>query len=78
MIAIREARFEELSQILELYLHLHETVVPEESEEMRRTWRKIVSDDDHHLIVCEPDGEGVRLCGLNICCRKRSSKCSTS
>ncbi len=62
MIAIREARFEELSQILELYLHLHETVVPEESEEMRRTWRKIVSDDDHHLIVCEVDEKIVSSC----------------
>ena len=59
---IREARHEDLQQILELYLHLHETVVPEESEELRRAWEKIVSDDDHHLIICEVDGKIVSSC----------------
>ena len=58
---IREARHEDLQQILELYLHLHETVVPEESEELRCAWEKIVSDD-HHLIICEVDGKIVSSC----------------
>ena len=31
---IREARHEELEQILELYLHLHETSVPEQTEHL--------------------------------------------
>lgn len=59
---IREARFEDLSQILELYLHLHETTVPEESEDLRRAWQKIMSDDCHHLLVCEIDGMIVSSC----------------
>lgn len=59
---IREARHEDLQQILELYLHLHETVVPEESEELHCAWEKIVSDDDHHLIICEVDGKIVSSC----------------
>ena len=59
---IREARHEDLQQILELYLHLHETGVPEESEELRCAWEKIVSDDDHHLIICEVDGKIVSSC----------------
>ena len=54
---IREARHEDLQQILELYLHLHETVVPEESENLCCAWQKIMSDDNHHLIVCEEDGK---------------------
>jgi GNAT superfamily N-acetyltransferase len=59
---IREAKNEDLPQILGLYLYLHETAVPEESEELRRAWGKIMTDDDHHLIVCEVDGNIVSSC----------------
>ena len=59
---IREARCGDLSQILELYLHLHETAVPKESEELRRVWEKIMTDDDHHLIVCEVEDKIVSSC----------------
>ena len=59
---IREAKNEDLPQILELYLHLHETAVPEESENLRRAWQMIMSDDNHHLIVCEEDGKIVSTC----------------
>ena len=54
---IREARHEDLQQILELYLHLHETAVPEQTEHLRRAWEQIVTDENHHLIVCEVDGK---------------------
>lgn len=59
---IREAIFEDLPQILELYLHLHETAVPEESENLCCAWQKIMSDDNHHLVVCEVDGKIVSSC----------------
>ena len=59
---IKEAIFEDLPQILELYLHLHETAVPEESENLRCAWQKIMSDDNHHLVVCEVDGKIVSSC----------------
>ena len=59
---IREAKFEDLSRILELYLHLHETAVPEESENLRCAWKKIMSDENHHLIVCEEDRKIVSSC----------------
>ena len=59
---IREANSKDLSQILELYLHLHETAVPKESETLRRTWGKIMTDDNHHLIVCEVEGKIVSSC----------------
>ena len=47
---------------MELYLFLHETDVPKESEHLRRTWDKIVMDENHHLIVCEADGKIVSSC----------------
>lgn len=59
---IRNAIFEDLSQILELYLHLHETSVPERSENLSKTWAQIIDDENHHLIVCEEDGKIVSSC----------------
>lgn len=59
---VREARFEDLKEVLELYLHLHETSVPEESVNLKNTWDKIISDENHHLIVCEKDGKIVSSC----------------
>ncbi|MBP3337853.1 MAG: GNAT family N-acetyltransferase [Lachnospiraceae bacterium] len=63
---IREARKEDLNEILELYLHLHETNIPEESEQLKNAWDKILSDNDHHLIVCEIDGKIVASCACVI------------
>ncbi|MGN0695976.1 MAG: GNAT family N-acetyltransferase [Oscillospiraceae bacterium] len=59
---IREAVRSDLHEILELYLYLHEDSVPEDSEHLRNTWERIISDEDHHLIVCEVDGRIVSSC----------------
>lgn len=58
----REAQKEDLQEILELYLFLHETDIPQESEHLMQTWEKIITDKDHHLIVCEVDGKLVASC----------------
>ena len=59
---IREAEKSDLQEILELYLFLHETDIPEETEQLKTTWDKIVNDENHHLIVCEIDGKIVASC----------------
>lgn len=59
---IREARDNDLKQILELYLYLHETAVPEETEHLHTVWEKILNDENHHLIVCEVQGKIVSSC----------------
>ena len=59
---IREAKYEDLKDILELYLHLHESSVPEENELLKSTWNEIINDKNHHLIVCEKDGKIVSSC----------------
>lgn len=59
---IREACKADLKEILELYLFLHETNVPEESEHLKQTWNKIITDTEHHLIVCEIEGKIVASC----------------
>lgn len=59
---IREATQEDLAQILHLYLYLHEKFIPEDSQQLRDTWESIINDKNHHLIVCERDGEIVASC----------------
>ena len=59
---IREAEKEDLKELLQLYLFLHETSIPEDSEQLRKTWADIMSDENHHLIVCEIDGKIVASC----------------
>ena len=59
---IREAEERDLLPLLELYLHLHETRVPEESSHLRAVWQGILQDENHHLIVCAEDGRIVSSC----------------
>jgi len=59
---IREARKDELDQILHLYLYLHEKSIPEDSELLRDAWGEILNDANHHFIVCEIDGKIVASC----------------
>ena len=59
---IREANRDDLKDILELYLDLHETEIPEDSEHLSDTWKQIIDDENHHLIVCVEDGKIVSSC----------------
>ncbi len=59
---IREIRESELSNLLELYTHLHELGIPDNSEHLQNTWKKIYNDEYHHIIVCEVDGKLVSSC----------------
>lgn len=59
---IREANKNDLEEILNLYLYLHEKSVPKDSEHLRKTWDSIINDANHHLIVCETDGKIVASC----------------
>lgn len=59
---IREAKEQDLNEILELYLHLHENTIPEMNINLKGTWNEIVNDNNHHLIVCEVDNKIVSSC----------------
>ena len=48
---VREAEIEDLAEILQLYLFLHETEVPAASEQLTAVWNSIILDENHHLIV---------------------------
>lgn len=59
---VREANTNDLDEILQLYLYLHEESIPEDTEHLRNTWRNIINDANHHLIVCEVDDKIVASC----------------
>lgn len=59
---VREIKEAELEKLLELYTHLHELGVPENSEHLQKTWEIICNDKNHHIIVCEVDGKLVSSC----------------
>ena len=59
---VREIKKDELSQLLELYLHLHEDSIPEMTEHLRNTWDTICIDKNHHIIVKAIDNKIVASC----------------
>ena len=59
---VREVYENELSQVLGLYLHLHEKTIPEMTKHLENTWNMILQDKNHHLIVNEIDGKIVSSC----------------
>ena len=59
---VREIRRDELQNLLELYLYLHEDSIPAMSEHLTHTWESIMTDGNHHIIVNEIDGMIVSSC----------------
>lgn len=59
---VREIKENELNELLELYLYLHEESVPEMTEHLKDTWNTIMQDKNHHIIVKEVDGRIVSSC----------------
>lgn len=67
MFEIREAQVEDLPVLLELYLHLHETTVPDpESSAVQAMWRRIADDPWHHILLGCLDGVPVSSCVLAV------------
>lgn len=58
---IREINENDYEQLMQLYLHLHETEVPPFAK-AEEVWRRIISDPDYHIIVAEEDKKIVSSC----------------
>lgn len=59
---VREIKENELFDLLELYLNLHENSVPKMTEHLKNVWDTIINDNNHHIIVNEQDGKIVSSC----------------
>lgn len=63
---VREACREDLPALLRLYLSLHETRVPDDSDRLHETWESILRDENRHLLVFEENGELLSSCDCVI------------
>ncbi|WP_455716017.1 GNAT family N-acetyltransferase [Anaerosporobacter sp.] len=59
---IREINNEDYDGLMKLYMQLHDNPMPEQSEDIKELWKKILNDKDHHIIVAEEDGKIVSSC----------------
>lgn len=59
---VRGIKENELFDLLELYLNLHESSVPKMTEHLKSVWDTIINDNNHHIIVNEQDGKIVSSC----------------
>ena len=59
---VREIKENELNELLQLYLFLHEESVPEMTIHLKDTWDSIIMDKNYHIIVNEIDGKIVSSC----------------
>lgn len=59
---VREITESDLAGLFELYTQLHGNPVPENTAELSSLCRKILDDENHHIIVAEEDGKIVSSC----------------
>lgn len=59
---IREINDGDFDGLMTLYMQLHDNPFPEKTEEIMRLWKKILDDENHHIIVAEEDGKIVSSC----------------
>lgn len=63
---IREVNYDDFQGMLELYTQLHDNPFPDINADLLTTWKKIVTDENHHIIVAEKNGQIVSSCVLVI------------
>ena len=61
-IMIREIKEKDLAGLLKLYTRLHENPLPGKSDKLKQLWSEILTDPNHHIIVCEEKGEIISSC----------------
>lgn len=65
LLMIREINSGDYRQLMELYLHLHETNIPD-CETAAETWEHILADKNYHIVVAEEEGKLVSSCTVVI------------
>jgi len=60
--SVREIRETDFDGLMELYMQLHGNPVPDKTPELAELWKRILADENHHIIVAEADGKIVSSC----------------
>jgi ribosomal protein S18 acetylase RimI-like enzyme len=59
---IREITENDFDGLMKLYKQLHNNPIPEITTDLMNIWNKILSDNNHHIIIVEEDGKIVSSC----------------
>ena len=59
---IREITEYDYEGLMKLYMQLHDNPFPEKDEEMQKLWKRILEDENHHIIVAQEDDKIVASC----------------
>ena len=59
---IREIQNSDFNGLMELYMQLHDNPMPDRTPEILELWRRVLEDEDHHIIVAEEEGRIVSSC----------------
>lgn len=59
---VRLANKNDLCGILELYTNLHDNEIPQSTDELKKLWNEIITDNKYNIIVAEENGEIVSSC----------------
>lgn len=59
---IREVTKADLDGLCQLYMELHDNSLPPKTEGLQQLWNRIMTDENHHIIVVEVEGELVSSC----------------
>jgi GNAT superfamily N-acetyltransferase len=65
-LTIKIAEQNDLQELLELYIHLHEDFAPEVDSRIENIWSKIINDPNHHVLLGYIDGKLVSSCVIVI------------
>lgn len=63
---IRKANERDLNKLLKLYTQLHNNPLPQINSTITAIWDKIISDDNHYIIVAENENNIISSCVLVI------------
>lgn len=63
---IREVEAEELHDLLLLYTQLHDNLIPDNNHVPKELWGKILSDENHHIVVAVEGEKIVSSCVILI------------
>lgn len=59
---VREITEKDYTDLMTLYMQLHDNAMPKQTEDLTALWKRILNDKDHHIIVAEEDGKIVSSC----------------
>ena len=59
---VREIKENDFDGLMQLYTQLHDNEIPQKNEHLQALWNKIISDENHHIIVAVENEKIISSC----------------